>query len=142
MASRSLSDETYVIDLCDEVLGTVALRQHSFDFLRGDAGPGKQGTRLPVDAYYRELQLVVEYYERQHTEVILIMDRRMTVSGVDRGAQRTIYEQRRRDVLPQHGIALVQLSYVDFAHDQSKRLCRRRAEDLAVVRQALAKWLL
>ena len=49
MASRNLSEETYVIDLCDEVLGTVALRQHRFDFLRGDAGPGKQGKRLPVD---------------------------------------------------------------------------------------------
>ena len=84
MPSRSLSDETYVIDLCDEVLGTVALRQHRFDFLRGDAGPGKQGMRLPVDAYYPELQLVVEYCERQHTEAIPIMDRRMTVSGVDR----------------------------------------------------------
>jgi hypothetical protein len=51
MPSRSLSNETYVIDLCDEVLGAVALRQHSFDFLRGDSGPGRQGKRLPVDAY-------------------------------------------------------------------------------------------
>ena len=114
MASRTLSDETYVIDLCDEVLGTAALRQHRFDFLRGDAGPGKQGTRLPVDAYYPELQLVVEYCERQHTEAIPIMDRRMTVSGVDRGTQRAIYDQRRRDVLPQHGIELVELSYARF----------------------------
>lgn len=142
MPSRILSDEAYVIDLCDEVLGMRALRQHRFDFLRGDAKPVKQGTRLPVDAYYPELQLVVEYCERQHTEAIPIMDRRMTVSGVDRGTQRAIYDQRRRDVLPQHGMELVELSYADFAHDQNKRLCRRRAEDLAVVRQALAKWLL
>ena len=141
MPSRSLSDETYVIDLCDEVLGMVALRQHRFDFLRGDAGPGKQGMRLPVDAYYPELQLVVEYRERQHTEAIPIMDRRMTVSGVDRGTQRAIYDHRRRDVLPQHGIALVELAYTDFAHDKNKRLCRCRDEDLAVVQQALGKWI-
>ena len=140
MPNRCLSDETYVIALCDEVLGTLALRQHRFDFLRGDAGPGKQGTRLPVDAYYPELQLVVEYCERQHTEAIPIMDRRMTISGVDRGKQRAIYDQRRRDVLPQHGIDLVELSYADFAHDKNKRLCRRRPEDLAVIRQALARW--
>ena len=139
MASRATSDETYVIDLSDEVLGTVALRQHRFDFLRGDAEPGKQGTRLPVDAYYPELQLVVEYCERQHTETIPIMDRRMTVSGVDRGTQRAIYDQRRREVLPQHGLELVELSYADFAHDKRKRLCRHRPEDLAVIRQALAK---
>lgn len=141
MPSRTLSDETYIIDLCDEVLGTVAFRQHRFDFLRGDAGPGKQGTRLPVDAYYPELQLVVEYCERQHTEAIPIMDRRMTVSGVDRRTQRAMYDQRRREVLPRHDIELVELSYADFAHDKNKRLCRRRVEDLAVVREARAKWM-
>ena len=141
MPSRSLSDETYVIDLCDEVLGTPALRQHRFDFLRGDAGPGKQGVRLPVDAYYPEQQLVVEYRERQHNEAIPIMDRRMTISGVDRGTQRAIYDQRRRDVLPKHGIQLVELAYADFAHDKNKCLCRQRVEDLKVIRQALNQWV-
>jgi hypothetical protein len=138
MPSRTLSDESYIIDLCDEVLGTPALRQHRFDWLRGDARPGKRGVRLPVDAYYPDLRLVVEYRERQHTESIPIMDRRMTVSGVDRGTQRAIYDQRRRDLLPQHGIDLVELSYADFAHDENKRLCRRREEDRTVVRRALA----
>ena len=141
MPPRTLSDEAYVIDLCDEALGTPALRQHRFDWLRGDARPGKQGTRLPVDAYYPELQLVVEYRERQHTEAVPIMDRRMTVSGVDRGTHRGIYDQRRHDVLPAHGIELVELSYTDFAHDRNKRLCRRRDEDLVVVRHALARWI-
>jgi hypothetical protein len=139
MPPRTLSDESYVIDLCDEVLGMRALRQHKFDFLRGDARPGKPGTRLPVDAYYPDLRLVVEYRERQHTESIPIMDRRMTVSGVDRGTQRAIYDQRRRDLLPQHGIELVELSYADFAHGDDKRLLRRREEDLTVVRAALGK---
>jgi hypothetical protein len=141
MPSRALSDESYVIDLCDEALGAPALRQHRFDWLRGDARPGKQGTRLPVDAYYPDLHLVVEYRERQHTEAIPFMDRRMTVSGVDRGAQRAIYDQRRRDLLPVHGIELVELSYTDFAYEVNKRLCRRRGEDLAVIQQALAKWI-
>ena len=48
--SRADSDEYYVIDLCDEVLGRKASRQHRFDFLTGDTGK-----RLPVDAYYEEL---------------------------------------------------------------------------------------
>jgi hypothetical protein len=139
--SRILSDESSLINLCDEVLGAAALRQHKFDFLRGDARPGKQGVMLPVDAYYPELHLVVEYRERQHTEAIPFMDWRMTVSGVDRGTQRAIYDQHRRDVLSQHDIALVELSYADFAYDKNKRLCRRRPEDLAVVRQALARWI-
>ena len=141
MPSRTLSDESYVIDLCDEALGTPALRQHRFDWLRGDARPGKRGVRLPVDAYYPDHRLVIEYRERQHTESIPIMDRRMTVSGVDRGTQRAIYDQRRREVLPLHGIRLVELSFTDFAHDKNKGLCRRREEDLIVIRQALAGWI-
>ena len=141
MPSRTLSDEAYVIDLCDEALGTPALRQHRFDFLQGDSTPGKQGVRLPVDAYYPDHRLAVEYRERQHTEAIPFMDRRMTVSGVDRGTQRAIYDQRRRDLLPQRGIDLMELSYADFAHDKNKRLCRSRPDDLTVVRQALAKWM-
>ena len=35
--SRENSDEHYIINLCDDVLGEKASRQHSFDFLRGDA---------------------------------------------------------------------------------------------------------
>jgi hypothetical protein len=94
-----------------------------------------------VDAYYPDHRLVIEYRERQHTESIPIMDRRMTVSGVDRGTQRAIYDQRRRAVLPLHGIRLVELPFTDFAHDKNKGLCRRREEDLIVIRQALAGWI-
>jgi hypothetical protein len=93
------------------------------------------------------LQLVVEYCERQHTEAIPIMDRRMTVSGVDRGAQIASYDQRRRQAerssasYRSTALSWWNLSYADFAHDNNKRLCRRRTEDLAVVRQALARWI-
>jgi len=58
-SARSTSDESYVIDLCDEVLKLKAHRQHRFDFLKGDSG-----TRLPVDAYYPSLNLVIEFKER------------------------------------------------------------------------------
>ena len=65
----------------------------------------------------------------------------MTVSGVDRGAQGAVYDQRRRDLLPQHEITLVELSYADFAHRENKRLLRLREGDLVVVRGALARWI-
>lgn len=35
ITKHKIKDEIYVIDLCDEILGTKALRQHCFDFLRG-----------------------------------------------------------------------------------------------------------
>lgn len=126
------SDEAYVIDLCDEVLGINAIRQHRFSFLKGDGN-----SLLPVDAYYPTLNLVVEYRERQHTEAVAFFDRRQTVSGLSRGEQRKLYDQRRREVLPQHGIRLIELNYSDFEHISSKRLKRVREKDLEVVRKIL-----
>jgi len=59
-------DETYVLNLCDEVLKTKGFRQHRFPFLLGDTG-----TKLPVDMYYPDLKLVIEYREYQHTNAVL-----------------------------------------------------------------------
>jgi very-short-patch-repair endonuclease len=137
-ASASQRDEAYVVDLCDELLGQKALRQHKFAFLRGDAG-----TRLPVDAYYPDLRLVIEYREPQHTRPNLHFDKpdRLTVSGVHRGEQRALYDQRRRDVLPQHGIDLLEIAYDELSHNAKGRLVRDRASDLRILRQLLARWL-
>ena len=134
---RSQSDESYVIDLCDEVLRQKALRQFRFDFLRGDSG-----TKLPVDAYYPSLNLVIEFKEKQHTEEVKFFDKKQTVSGVGRGEQRKIYDQRRREVLPQHGIQLIELDYSDFEHTRGKKLVRNREEDLIVIIKNLIKILI
>lgn len=132
--SRIQSDESYIINLCDEVLKSKALRQHRFDFLKGDSG-----TKLPVDAYYPALNLVIEYREKQHTEEVKFFDRRQTVSGVGRGKQRKIYDQRRREVLPKQGIKLIELNYSDFEHTSGKKLVRNKSADLKVIKRKLAK---
>ena len=129
---RASSDEYYVIGLCNEALGMDGEQQYKFPFLLGDSRRA-----LPVDAYYRELNLVVEYYERQHTEEVKFFNRRMTVSGVSRGEQRKIYDERRRIELPKHGIKLVIISYTDFGN--SKTLLRNHDADLAVVKEILKK---
>lgn len=128
--SRKNSDEYYVIGLCNEVLGMEGHQQYRFPFLLGDSG-----TPLPVDVYYPTLNLVVEYYERQHTEAVKFFDRKMTVSGVSRGEQRRIYDERRRTELPKHGIQLVILGYSDFG--TSKKLLRNHDKDIEVVKSAL-----
>lgn len=133
-SSRKNSDESYVIDLCDEVLNSVASRQHRFDFLKGDTG-----VRLPVDAYYKDHNLVIEFYERQHTESVPLFDRKLTVSGVTRDEQRRIYDERRKQILPQHGIDIVVISYSDFG--QSKKLQRNMYEDLEIVRRILKHYI-
>lgn len=129
---RVNSDEYYVIDLCDEVLGEKALRQAKFDFLKGD-----KGHYLPVDAYYENKKIVVEYHEHQHTESEKLFDRKMTVSGVTRDEQRRRYDERRMIEFPKHGIDVIVISYSDFG--TSKKLKRDREKDLDVVRKILKK---
>lgn len=131
-SGRKSSDEHYIIDLCDEVLGQRANRQHRFDFLRGDTG-----MTLPVDAYYPGLDLVIEYYESQHTKSTPFFDRKQTVSGVSRGEQRRMYDRRRQELLPQFGIKLVIISYSDFG--MSKKLVRNRERDILIIREILIK---
>lgn len=136
-SKRKNSDEHYVIDLCDEVLNEHANRQYCFEFLRGDpCSSFPLGKKLPVDAYYESLNLVVEYYERQHTESVKHFNKN-TISGVTRDKQRKIYDERRKKVLPENGIDLVVLSYTDFKHNIQKRLVRDRNADIEVVRQKL-----
>ena len=125
-------DELYVIRLCNEVLGVEASRQHTFDFLRGDGNPGKP---LPVDAYYEKYNLVIEYYENQHSESVPFFDNKDTVSGITRGEQRRIYDERRKTVLPQHGIKVVIISYSDFG--ESKRIKRGYNHDIEIIRRKL-----
>ena len=127
-----MRDEHYVLALCDAVLGRQSLRQHRFPFLRGDSG-----RPLPIDAFYPDLKLVIEYRERQHSEPVAFFDRRETVSGVPRGQQRAIYDQRRREVLSKNGIRVIELSYSDFAHGANKRLKRNEPEDINVIRSKL-----
>lgn len=80
--------ETYVVDLCDKLLERRASRSHRFEFLRGDQGRRRKRLRLPVDAYYRDLKLVVEYYERQRFGAVPFFYRRIVSSGIARGEQR------------------------------------------------------
>lgn len=138
---RSDSDESYVLDLCDEVLNCKGKRQATFDFLRGDPySSNPEGRKLPVDAYYRELHLVVEYHERQHSEPVAHFDKpgTLTISGVDRGTQRALYDARRRTVLPRHGIVVVTIGYQDF-QTKGNRLVRTPS-DIETVRRILKNW--
>ena len=134
---RAGRDESYVIDLCDRVLRLKAKRQHRFDFLRGDPGKGGRSVKLPVDAYYEELNLVIEYREPQHTKENILFDKpnKLTISGCHRGEQRRRYDQRRRDIL---GKQLIELEYTLFEHNAQGRLSRNESNDEAVIREKLS----
>ena len=135
----STKDEHYVIDICDKILRQTSSRQHKFDFLLGDTNSNGTAAKLPVDAYYDKLKLVIEYRERQHTESVTFFDKpdRMTVSGVHRGEQRKIYDERRRKLIPKNGLTLVEISFTDFNHDNQKRIIRNEKQDTEVIRKLL-----
>ena len=137
---RDNSDEAYVLSLCDEALGVPGSRQHRFEWLVGD--PGKSGRRvmLPVDGYWPEHELVVEYRELQHDQPNRHFDKpdRLTVSGIHRGLQRALYDQRRDELIPEHGLRLVVIRPSDLSANKRGRLLRHEAEDLVAVARVLA----
>lgn len=95
-------DQDYVLDLCDEVLGQSASREHRFPWLVGDPDERGRTKTLPVEGYYERHRLVVEYAERQHDEPVEFFDKLevLTASGVHRGEQRRLYDQRRVEEIP------------------------------------------
>ena len=84
---------------------------------------------------------MIEYRERQHVEAVRFWDKKVTVSGVSRGQQRAIYDQRRRDVLPANGIGLVELNVSEFAHTGARRLKRDVRADTRVIETRLQVWM-
>ncbi|OFW71776.1 MAG: hypothetical protein A2W02_00205 [Alphaproteobacteria bacterium RBG_16_64_48] len=131
-------DEDYIIEICNDLLGCVARRRYCFDFLRGDPSVRTQRRRmLPVDAYYPDLKLVIEYREIQHFEPTDYWDRKITATGMTRGRQRRIYDKRRRNELPKHGIKLIELDCKMFGLNSRKRLRRHLAADRAVIESKL-----
>ncbi|WP_202820862.1 hypothetical protein [Rhizorhabdus dicambivorans] len=135
-APRGSSDETWIIGLCDEVLGEQAIRQHRFPFLTGDPGATGRRSPLPVDAFYPARKLVIEFHEIQHSQPVAHFDKRQTVSGVSRGEQRRHYDELRRKVLPQHGIDIVVFDYSEFEHTTAGRL-RRTSRDRQIIAERL-----
>ena len=79
----------------------------------------------------------LKYYESQHTELTPFFDNKKTVSSVSRGEQRRIYDQRRKDVLPKHGIRLIIIPYTDFGN--TKKLERNHDYDFNVVKDILKR---
>ncbi|MFF1626683.1 hypothetical protein [Streptomyces sp. NPDC058272] len=141
MGGRENTDEVYVLDLCDEVLGEQGLRQHRFDWLLGDTGAAGRRTRVPVDSYWPGRKLVVEYREMQYDQPTPFFDKpgRLTVSGVERGEQRALYDARRDAEIPSHGLHLLVIRPADLGANSRGRLHRKdRTGDLKAVRSLLA----
>lgn len=141
---RVNSDKNYVINLCDALLNDTAARQHRFPFILGDFHKDKKSrTKLPVAAYYQNLTLVIEYREKQHTEEVPHLDKPevKTVSGVSRGEQQKIYDQRRRDALLRKDIHLIEINYYAFEYDSQFNIIRNKEKDIEILQGLLKDYI-
>ncbi len=139
MPPRSESDEKYILDLAAQVLAEPDYRwQHRFPTLLGDPGQDGRRRQLPVDGYYPRHRLIIEYWEKQHSAPVPIMDEGLTVSGMSRGHQRRLYDQRRELWARANGLRFVVLDYRGFETDDQGRLRRMLERDMHIVAEALA----
>ena len=125
------SDEFYLVNLCDELLNEKASRKHTFDTLVGRLHKrGKGRTKLPLDAYYEDLKLVIEFFEKNDSE-----------ETDDRAAQRKFYDQRKKDALKKKEISIVDINYALFECDEHGRLIRDKEKDCRVLRNVLKEFV-
>ena len=141
---RVNNDENYIINLCDDLLKDTASRQHRFPFLLGDFHRDKKSrTKLPVDAYYQSLNLVLEYRIKQQTEEVASLDKpeTKTVSGVSLDEQRKIYNLRRKEVLLRKEINLIEINYYAFEYDSEFNIVRNKEKDIEILEGILREYL-
>lgn len=137
------ADQNYIIELCDEVLKMKASREHTFDFLRGDPSPTfPQGKKLPVDAFYISINLVIEFEESHHSKPVKIFDKVnvITVSGVNRVEQRIKYVELRKKILPKQNINLMFFQFDEFEL-KGKRLKKNKESDIETIRRKLKAYI-
>jgi len=133
---RENSDEYYLVGLCNELLNEKASHQHTFHFLLGDLHrDGKSRTKLPLDAYYPKLNLVIEFFEKEDKSSEAAQTR--TVSKVSRVEQRKKYTERKREVLKEKNIDLIEMDYDEFECDESNKLVRNKDADLKILKEIL-----
>jgi hypothetical protein len=124
--------ERYVVSLLEQLLGP-AERGKRFEWATGDTSPKTgRARRLPFDAVWEERKLIIEVDEEQHHEATPIFDKpdRMTVSGVHRGEQRRIYDERKRAAAIAQGYRLVAIRW--------SRRAKPLPADLELLRDVLA----
>lgn len=131
-------DQRYVTELLAELLGPPEVEKR-YDWARGDSrDPSRVGVMLPFDAVWEERRLIVEIDERQHGEAVAFFDKpdRLTVSGVHRGEQRKLYDERKVRLAREQGYTVVRVPTSALAR-LGRRVAHDRQNDKRVLRELL-----
>ena len=104
----------YVLDIVEEILGERAEREKRFPWAVGDVS-AKTGRsiELPFDAVWASRHLIIEVDEDQHRRPVPFWDKPgvMTVSGISRGQQRALYDDRKRKAGREAGFTVVEIAW-------------------------------
>lgn len=130
------SDENYLINLCDELLDKKASRKHTFDTLVGNLHKrGKGRTKLPLDAYYKDFKLVIEFFQTNNP-----------VNEVDekeqaRVAQIKYYDTLKKEAVLNKSFRYMKINYAQFECDDTNKLIRNTENDILVLKDILKDFL-
>ena len=105
-------------------------RKKGFEVFLSDFGEIKPEYKAVLDQHQ------LSYEEKQHTEAVPIFDRRDTVSGVPRGEQRRLYDERKAQAIPENGLRLVVIHKSEFRTHRDK-IVRDHDRDIEIVSRRL-----
>lgn len=129
-------DELYVLGLCDQILGN-GVRQKTFEWLKGDPSLATGNSKkLPLDGYWEKYNLAIEFQEKQHFKPVPFWDQKKTASGMTRGEQRKIYDQRKVEKTAAQRIRLLHIRQDAFPMAKG-RIDRDPERDLGIARRLL-----
>jgi hypothetical protein len=141
---RANNDESYLMGLIDEFLNRVGSRKHTFDFLLGDLHQdGETRTELPIDLYYSDLKLALEFIKHPSTKKNLnaAKQEKRTVSGMTRAEQRQMYFERKKSTLINKEIDFVEIHFKEFELTEAFKLTRNKEKDERVLSTLLSDFI-
>jgi hypothetical protein len=130
------SDENYLIDLCDELLDKKASRKHTFDTLVGNLHKrGKGRTKLPLDAYYKDLKLVIEFFKQ--TSAVSDLDEKEQA----RITQIKYYDELKKEAVLNKSMRYMKINHAQFECAENNKLIRNTENDILVLKEILKDFL-
>lgn len=130
------SDEYYLVNLCDEILGKEASRKHTFESIVGNLHKrGKGRTKLPVDAYYEDLKLVIEFRQVRESQEELSEQEKARLEQI------AYYDDLKKKGVLKKELRLISIQHTQFDLNDSGVLIRDKEKDLSVVKNILKEYL-
>lgn len=141
---RLNSDEVYLMELIDGLLNETGSRKHTFEYLLGDLHKnGETRTKLPLDLYYANLKLAIEFIEHPERKKNAddSKEEKLTVSGLKRTDQRLKYLNRKKVILTNKDKSFIEIPLENFEVDESMQLVRDKNKDESVLRELLSEFI-